>query len=211
MSKQIVVLLTEKGYAVVSEGEVLEVLDTKEHSALDIRAHYQKTYPSYQILLVSEGVHELVNAVIIAEGFLSDLTKPKSLSPDDFDVPTQEELNNSNQLNIKQLKTSTMKNKVKVQDKARQGAIVTTNVIFGSLHFVLQSAADIVAETEGAIVKKLGRFEESSHQIAERRRAQTKQIQQQALEAPKKLKQLSVEQYNSIMGKNSKHKTVVVS
>lgn len=211
MSKQIVVLLTEKGYAVVSDGEVLEVLDTKQNSALDIRAHYQKTYPSYQILLVSEGIHELVNAVIIAENFLLDLTKPKSLSPDDFDVPTPEEVNNSNTININKLKTSIMKNNVKVQDRARQGAIVTTNVIFGSIHFVLQSAADIVAETEGAIVKKLGRFEESSHQIAERRRAQTKEMQQMALEAPKKLKQLSVEQYNSIMGKDNKPKTVVVS
>ena len=119
------------------------------------------------------------------------LTKFNKIAPQVYVLPVNESLDNDSTIKLLTPKTIIMKKVSKVNgntEYAKAAAIETTvkgvNILFGTAHFVFQTAADLTCYTEAKIVHSLKSHEASIEELMKQRRASTIIAQEQVMAIP---------------------------
>lgn len=99
----------------------------------------------------------------------------------------------------------------KTKAHVQTGAVTAVGIVFGTAHFLFQSAADATCYAEAKIVKGIGAHQESVEQIMAKRRELTKSYQNELLDVPAKARAKAEELRQQIIEKSQKQQLQKVS
>ncbi len=200
-SNEIVILLTNKGYVAIENGEIFDLWKNKCLKDIYSELHYR--YSGHQIHLGSNDIVSFKEAVEVSSQYLKEIQQ--------LEIVKSISINHKNHYKMKQFtfNTETAKTLAKV------AAGFSTQKLAGVLHGTLQTGADVlqfganaVAKGEATVLSKLNLYNESKEELYAMRLERTKAYQdilkqtpKQIFEASSKLKE-TIE--NKLFNQNSK-------
>lgn len=183
-TKEIVILLTNKGYVAIENAEIFDLWTNK--SLKEIYKELKLRYAAYKIHLGSMDCIHYQLAVEVSNQYLTNCNQLKS-------IKTQS-INHKNKNKMK--KSSFNTETVVILAKVTAG--FTTQKVVGALHLTLQTGADVlqysantVTKGEAAILNKLGIYNETYDELIMIRKNRTKGYQDIVMQSPKKILETS--------------------
>jgi len=179
-AKEIVILLTNKGYVAIEGAEIFDLWTNK--SLKEIYEELKLRYSAYKIHLGSKDCIDYQLAVEVANQYLTNCNQLERIKP--------QNINHKNYNNMKHLTFNTET----VATLAKVTAGFTTQKLSGVFHLTLQTGADVlqfgantVAKTEASVLTKLKLYNESKEELIKIRQERSKGYQEMVIQAPKNL------------------------
>jgi len=173
-TKQILVLLTNKGYVAIEGNQIFDLWKNK--SLKLIYEELRKRYPTYKVHLCSMNQIKYQKAVEVSMQYLKDDNKLNKQSIN---------LKYHNKMKHSTFNTETAKTLAKVS------VGFTTQKLAGALHLTFQTGADMlqysantIANGEASILSNLRNYNESFEDLVKIRKERTKGYQDGFIKAP---------------------------
>lgn len=179
-AKEIVVVLTNKGYVAIEHNQIFDLWKNK--TLKEIYEEINQRYPTYKVHLGSLNQIDFEKAVEVSNQYLQEHEELKYIQ-----TPSINHINH-NKMKHLTFNTETLTTLAKVT------AGFTTQKLSGVLHLSLQTGADVlqfgantVAKAEAAVLNKLKLYNESKEELTKIRQERTKGYQEMIKQAPKNL------------------------
>jgi hypothetical protein len=201
--KEIVVVLTNKGYVAIENNQIFDLWKNKPFKVIYEELHQR--YPNYNIHLGSLDRIEFQQAVEVSNQYLTDQNELKLIK--------SQNINHKNHNKMKQLTF----NGQTAKTLAKVTAGFTTQKLAGVLHGTLQTSADIlqygadkIAKGEAYVLDNLKLYNESNEALIKIRKERTKGYQKIIRQTPENIFRVSgtiKDQFKNLIN-NRKIKTV---
>lgn len=179
-TKQILVLLTNKGYVAIENNQIFDLWKNK--SLKLIYEELRRRYPAYKVHLYSMNLIKYDKAVEVSIHYLRDYNQLNTFNAQNINF------NNYNSMKHSTFNTETAKTLAKVS------AGFTTQKLAGVLHLTLQTGADMlqysadtVANGEASILSNLKTYNESFEDLVKIRQERTKGYQDALKRTPRSI------------------------
>lgn len=183
-AKEIVILLTKKGYVAIENAEIFDLWTNK--SLKEIYKELKLRYAAYKIHLGSMDCIQYQLAVEVSNKYLTNCNQLQGIKTQSI-----------NHKNNNKMKKSSF-NKETVATLAKVTAGFTTQKALGALHLTLQTGADVlqysantVTKGEATILNKLDIYNETYDDLIKIRKDRTKCYQDVVIQSPKKILEAS--------------------
>lgn len=182
--REIVVVLTNKGYVAIESNQIFDLWKNKSLKVIYEELH--ERYPKYILHLGSIDSISYQQAVEMTQQYLKHHNELKFIKP--------ESINHKSNNNMKPLTF----NSETVVTIAKVSAGFTTQKVLGTIHVTLQTGADIlqssannIANGEASILSSLNIYNETKKELVSIRKGRTKSIQKSIINTPNKIMETS--------------------
>lgn len=183
-TREIVVVLTNKGYVAIEGNQIFDLWKNKSLKVVYEELH--ERYPKYKVHLGSMDKIQFQQAVDVSQHYLCDHNELRFVQSENIKY----KINNP-------MKKSSF-NSETVVAIAKVTAGFTTQKVLGTIHLTLQSGSDIlqssankVAKGEASILSRMDIYNESKKKLVSIRKKRTKSIQKSIKNTPHKIMKTS--------------------
>jgi hypothetical protein len=183
-TKEIVVVLTNKGYVAIENNQIFDLWKNKPLKV--IYEELYKRYPNYNVHLGSMDKIEFQQAVEVSNQYLTDYNELKLIK--------SKRINFKNHNKMKQLTFNAETAKTLAKVTVGFTTQKLADVLHGTLQTsadVFQSGADIIAKGETLVLSKLRLYNESKEELIKIRTERTKEYQDGIKQVPKNIFKVS--------------------